>query len=898
MKKQLFFILLLFGLSGISLKAQEKLAFMGEVRDSLGAPLEFANVMAMDTVKNTIASFGVTNNTGAFRINLIEGKVYKLKVSFIGYLPFEKVFTARDTGGVPVLITLSNDVTQLDAVEVVTEMAVLIQGDTITYKTDVFTQGNERKLGDVLEDLPGFEVNENGEVSVQGKRVSKVLVDGKELFDGDTKLATKNLPANVVDKVQVLQNYNDIGPLSGVNNSQQLALNIQLKEDKKRIVFGDLTAGGGPQDRYRAHANIFYYDPKVNINFIGDANNVGELAFTMGDYFRFGAGLGSLASRSGSNFRVSNNQGGVPMAQRNSAQDLNNQFGALNYNLTPNARWRFSGFAIGSKVDNNLGSIQQRTYILQPGDNQEELSSQQNVKSTGGLLKFTAKYLPNPNLHLDYSLFGKLSNIRNTSDQTSQFTGFTNDILRVNSQDPWAIEQQLRAFYAPDDKNVLSFESSYKISEQDLTYDLATTQQPFASIIPLQGSVDGYNLVQLKDVATTNQEAALNYYRILNKTNHINFKIGNSYTSQTLNSNLLERMSDGTDNAIADMALTNLVDYTFQDYYVGVLFKTKLGKLVLTPALNLHYYDIENVQNGVSEGFSKTLLLPSLDARYEFRRSHSLTIKYDVNAEFTDVKNVARGIIVTGYNSLFGGNPTLQNNWYHRTSVNYSNFNMFNNFNVYGGLNYQKRFDDITNIIQFNGLERINSPINIDPANEILTGFANLSKRFSGFRVSGSGNWTRSVTNNRISDIDNENVSFQQRYKAAISSTLRKGIYLDVAYEVSFNKYAARFNTSKFENHRPSAGLEIEFLKSFNLDIDYEYNNYRNQTNGTESNYDLLNAKLIYRKDKSPWEFRVEGMNLMNTTGIRRDSFSESLISTYEYFIQKRYWLFSVMYDL
>ena len=898
MKKQLLFMILVLGLSGISLKAQDRFAFMGEVRDSLGAPLEFANVLAMDTVKNTIASFGVTNDKGGFRLNLVEGKVYKLKVSFIGYLPFEKVFTAKDSGGVPILVTLRNDVTQLDAVEVVTEMPVLIQGDTITYKVDVFNQGNERKLGDVLEDLPGFELNENGEVKVQGQTENKVLVDGKELFDGDTKLATKNLPGNVVDKVQVLQNYNDIAPLGGVNNSQQLALNIQLKEDKKRIVFGDLTAGGGPEDRYRGHANVFYYDPKVNINFIGDANNVGELAFTTSDYFRFGAGLQSLTSRTGSNFRASNNQGGIPRAERNNAQDLDNQLGALNFNLTPSSKLRFSGFAIGSRVDNTLGSIQQRTYVLQPGDNQELLTSEQNVQSTGGIGKLTAVFTPNPSLQLDYNVFGRLSDIRNTSDQNSQFTGFTNDIERVNSQDPWALEQQLRAFYAPDDKNVFSFEASYKRQLEDLTYDLATTQQPFASIIPLVDSEGGYNLVQFKDIRTNNQEAALNYYRILNKTNHINFKVGNSYTSQTLNSNLLERESDGTENSITDAALTNLVDYTFQDYYVGVLYKTKLGRLVLTPALNLHYYDIENVQNGVSDGFDKTLLLPSIRAKYNFRRSHSITVNYDVVADFTDVQNLARGIIVTGYNTLFGGNPGLQNSWYHRTSVNYSNFNMFNNLNVFGGLNYQRRLDDITNIIQFNGLERVNTPVNIAAANEALTGFANISKRFSGFRAGLSGNWTRSVTNNRISDIDNENVSFQQRYKATISSTLTKGVYLDLGYEVSFNKYEAQFNTSRFENHRPSARLQLEFLKGFELDVDYEYNNYINQTNNTDSNYDLLNAKLSYRKDKSPWEFRVEGMNLMNTTGIRRDSFSNSLISTFEYFIQKRYWLFSVMYDL
>ena len=195
------------------LLAQQKVVYLGEVRDSIGYPLEFANVMAMDTVKNTIASFGVTNNQGQFRLLLEEGKVYQLKVSFIGFLPFENYFTAKDTQALPVSIQLNNDERNLGSVEVVSEMPVLIQGDTITYKADVFTQGNERKLEDVLKDLPGFEVDEDGQVKVQGKKVDKLLIDGKEAFDGDTKLMTKNLPAKAVDKVQVLQNFNDVGPL-------------------------------------------------------------------------------------------------------------------------------------------------------------------------------------------------------------------------------------------------------------------------------------------------------------------------------------------------------------------------------------------------------------------------------------------------------------------------------------------------------------------------------------------------------------------------------------------------------------------------------------------------------------------------------------------------------------
>ncbi|MFT7270272.1 MAG: hypothetical protein ACI905_002500 [Roseivirga sp.] len=898
MKKAAFiFLVAMASLMANQLQAQQKVVYLGEVRDSIGYALEFANVMAMDTTKNTIASFGVTNNQGQFRLLLEEGKVYQLKVSFIGFLPFEQYFTAKDTQSLPVSIQLNTNERNLGDVEVVSEMPILIQGDTITYKVDVFTQGNERKLEDVLKDLPGFEVDENGQVKVQGVKINKLLIDGKEAFDGDTKLMTKNLPANAVDKVQVLQNFNDVGPLSGVNNSEQLALNILLKEDMKNLVFGDVEAAGGPEGRYKAHANAFYYNEKTSLNFIGDANNVGDLAFSMNDYFRFSGGLSGLSSRTGSNFNVSSDQLGIPMAERNSAQELNNQLGALSFNLTPSDKISFAGFAIGSKVNNTLGSVSERQYVLQSGENKELLSTQSNVQSTSGLFKLGATYTPSANFQVDYNLFVRISDIQNSSLQSSVFNNTTNNINGLRTQHPYAVEQQLRAFYAPDDKNVFSIETAYKSQEQDPSYNLMATQRPFAAVIPITGN-SPYNLLQLKNIGTEQLEAAANYYRILNNTNHINFKLGLNSTSQELSSGLLEKMSDGNTSPFNETSLNNLVDYSFNDYYFGLFYKIKLGNLVFSPGLSLHQYQIENRQNGVTEGFDKMLLLPSVNAKYNFRKSHSLSLNYSVNADFTDIQNAAQGIIVQGYNSLFTGNSVLDNSWYHNLNLNYFNFNMYNFLNVSGGLSYQKRYDDITNIIDFSGLERVNTPVNIDLANENLSGNASIDKRFDNYRVSLSGNWSRIVTNNRISDIANENVSFLQTYKAGLSTTLLKSVELNLGYEVSFNNYQANTTMSKFENHKPTGSLTFRFLEGFRLDTDYEYNIYKNTGNDTQSTYDILNAKLSYRKEGGKWEFKATGMNLLNTTGVRRDSFSESLISTYEYFIQKRYYLLSVVYDL
>ncbi len=256
----------------------------GFVLDSLNRPIAYANVVAINQSTQKIAGFGISNNEGKFKVTLLEGPSYLIRVSFVGYRQYEQALNTWDSD-TPQLVILKQSDTQLGLVEVVSEMPVTMKGDTLTYKTDAFTTGTERKLEDVLEKLPGFQVDEEGGVKVQGKTVDKVLIDGKPFMDGDTKLATKNLPANAVDRVQVLKNFNEVGPMRGLDTNETLALNIQLKDGKKNMVFGDLTAGVGPQKRYLAHANTFYYAPKLNVNFIGGTNNVGEQPFTLSGLF-------------------------------------------------------------------------------------------------------------------------------------------------------------------------------------------------------------------------------------------------------------------------------------------------------------------------------------------------------------------------------------------------------------------------------------------------------------------------------------------------------------------------------------------------------------------------------------------------------------------------------------
>jgi len=332
------------------LSFSQSIKYDGFITDSKAVPLEMANVMAVNQATKAVDAYSITNDKGRFQLNLKANSTYAIKISYIGYKPLEMTVTTT-TENITKVIALEEG-TMLEQVEIVREMPVSIKGDTIVYNADSFKTGTERKLEDVLKKLPGVEVNADGEVEVEGKKVSKLMVEGKDFFDGDTKLGVKNIPADAIDKVQVLRNYNEIGALKGVENNQDnIAMNIKLKAGKKNFWFGDATAGigvGHKDTRYIVNPKLFYYSPKYSLNLIGNFNNTGELPLTIQDYFKFTGGFRNMMSKGGSSFNVSSNDLGISLMRNNRAKEIETQFGATNFSYNPTKSLTLSGFAIVS----------------------------------------------------------------------------------------------------------------------------------------------------------------------------------------------------------------------------------------------------------------------------------------------------------------------------------------------------------------------------------------------------------------------------------------------------------------------------------------------------------------------------------------------------------------------
>lgn len=310
MKKLLFTLVILVSTFSFA----QTVRFEGIIQDDTKAPLEMANVMAMNQATKAMDAYAITNEKGKFLLNLKTNATYTIKLSYLG-MQNKEITVTTQSENITQNITMESGGIELQGVEIVREMPVSIKGDTIVYNSDSFTTGTERKLEDVLKKLPGVEVDAEGQVKVEGKAVTKLMVEGKDFFDGDTKLGVKNIPADAIDKVQVLRNYNENSIMKGVENNQDnLAMNIKLKEGKKNFWFGDMTAGigvGHDDERYVVAPKAFYYSPKYSINVMANSNNVGQQAFTIQDYFRFAGGFRNIMGKGGGSINVGSNSLGI-----------------------------------------------------------------------------------------------------------------------------------------------------------------------------------------------------------------------------------------------------------------------------------------------------------------------------------------------------------------------------------------------------------------------------------------------------------------------------------------------------------------------------------------------------------------------------------------------------------
>ncbi|MFV8346036.1 carboxypeptidase-like regulatory domain-containing protein [Flavobacterium sp. ZB4P13] len=892
----------LFFIASISFAQSVKLE--GLITDSKTVGLEMANVMAVNKATKAMDSYAITNDKGKFVLNLKPNTAYSLKISYLGMQNKELEITTTSENSIKNIVLEEGGI-ELDGVEIVREMPVSIKGDTIVYNADSFKSGTERKLEDLLKKLPGVEVNADGEVEVEGKKVSKLMVEGKDFFDGDTKLGVKNIPADAIDKIQVLRNYSEIGALKGVENNQDnIAMNIKLKSGKKNFWFGDMTAGIGvahEESRYLINPKLFYYNPKYSINLITNFNNIGELPLTVQDYFKFTGGFRGMMQKGGSSFNVSSNDLGISLLRNNQAKEIETKFGATNFSYNVNKAWTLSGFGILSSSETDLETKSQ-TNILQPNSSEilstENRQETANQKSNLGLFKLSSSYKPTTKFQFDYDILAKLSkqdeNNSLLRESIVSNNATTENINTLKKQDPISVNQNLSLYYTQSDKNIFAFEMQHLYQEEDPFYNANLQSQPFNLADYISGQ-NRNNINQSRFVKTNKIDAKLDYYYMVTPKSNINVTLGNTYSHQNFNSSIFQILDNETVNNLDDVANTNDVNYNFNDTFLGLHYKILSGKFTFTPGVSLHSYTMTNEQLGTNNGQNFFRALPDFLAIYQIKKSETLTYNFSYTNNFTDINQLAEGFIFSNYNSLTKGNRLLENATAQVHSLRYFKYNMFNFENITAFVNYSRRVDAIKTRAVFNGVNQTSSPFNSDFADETLSGNGSYGRSFlKNYKASLGANLNWSKFNNIQNNVFSTNESFIQSYTLKASTNYKNMPNLELGYNIVTNDY----NNATFYTEKPFARLDYFFLKSFSFVTEYEFYHYYNNTKTVNNEYDFLSASLIYQKKGSKLEYKVSGTNLLNTTSLNDDNFTQFATRTSQYTVQPRYVIFSLKYNL
>ena len=900
MKKLLLFFALGLFVNGYA----QNIRFEGVIMDSGKAPLEMANVMAVNQTTKAMDAYAITSDKGKFVLNLKANTSYTIKLSYIG-MQNKEITVATKSENIVQNITMESGGIELAGVEIVREMPVSIKGDTIVYNADSFKSGTERKLEDVIKKLPGVEINSDGEVEVEGKKVSKLMVDGKDFFKGDTKLGVKNIPADAIDKVQFLRNYNENSILKGVENNQDnVAMNIKLKSGKKNFWFGDISAAGGINDtnRYLVNPKLFYYSPNYSINLITNFNNIGELPLTVQDYFKFTGGFKNMMSKGGSSFNISSNDLGISLMRNNRAKEIETQFGAANFTYNVTKAWTLSGFGIILNSNSDL-ETKSTVNILNPSSNQiastenrDEVTSQ---KSNLGLFKLGSIYKPNSKFQLDYDILSKLSKQDENSSLLRQSivnSISTNEtIFTGKKQDPTSLNQNLSAYFTQSDKNVFAVEMQHLYQDENPFYNANLQSQPFSLIGYLTGQ-NRNDLSQNRFVKTNKLDAKLDYYYMITPKSNINITIGNTNSNQNFNSSIYQILDGGGINKLTDSQNNNSVNYKFNDAFLGLHYKFLSGKFTITPGVSFHAYDMTNTQLGISFNQNFFRILPDFVTIYQIKKAETLTYNFGFTNSFTDINRLAEGFVFNNYNSLSKGSRTLENATQQNHSLRYFKYNMFNLENISANLSYSKTVDAIKTQSVFNGVNQSSSPYNSYFADESASAFAMYGRSFfKNYKASFNTRLGWSKFNNIQNATLTVRESFTQTHTITAATNYKNLPNLEIGYSLTVNDY----NNSKFYTDKPFVKLDYYFLKSFSFVSEYEFYHYYNGDKTVNNEYDFLSASLIYQRTKeSKLEYKISATNLLNTTSLNDDSFSQFSTRTSQYTVQPRYILFSLKYNL
>lgn len=873
MHKSYLLLFVVFGLISLQLNAQEVCKLRGEVRDSIGLPVFDASVSVFNS-KNEGAGFAFTDKEGFFSIELPCNENYEIEIEHFDYESYAQQIQLNKSQSLR--FQLKKATITLEQAVIQAKRPITVKGDTIEYDADSFRTAADENLEDLLKKLPGLQV-ENGKVYYEGKEITTIKVGNREVLGGNTKLLTKNLPADAIDKVQLNKKFKANPFSNSLSDDEEAMLNIELKEDKKSLLFGTLTQGGDAHKHYDAQSKLFYFSPKTDLTSITDYNTYGKEVFTTEDYFTFLGGFSEFMEE-GSSFSLREEPHRISLGSAQNAAEMDAFLSALHFGYEPNKKLFTNGFVLFNYNDLSFHSTQER--IGEGLHFKDENDNDQRLLSTVG--RFRLDYTPDNQTQWKYR--ATLNYMENDNRQFANT--FLNDIstgVRENTNKNHSLVFRHNLSYirkiGRDDNLGIYFRHSVSNKSPDLL--ISTDLMPIVI-----DSIGFFNLKQNHRTKVQNFQIYGIYNHLLNNTSNLRFKAGANFSWQRLNNKIYE-----DDTLIASPLFMSDSDFDFTEIYADLTYTKKIGAFKFDAGVGLHNFRENTHTVNDAHALRLTKLLPHASLQIRPNNAQNINLSYSQQYKLPNLSDLSDGYEIQNYYSVYSGFLGLQPSLYHNGNVTYGYFNSFNFLNFYLGVNYSRIINNFQSQSDMSQMPQHNSLINNPEKDQTLSFYLGGQKRFSrlySLGLNSSISYFQYFTSIKSPVFDDEgnmsvvenwtdNSSLTQNYTLVNKFKIKRKVEFDLGLTYSNSHFKSLVST-RFESWRPFGKVAWSISDKFLFQSDYSY--YIQYTNGELINKNQgLNASLRFHVAKATYLSLIGG-NLLGDKRMVSSSFDETTNQT------------------
>ncbi len=857
----------------------------GYLFDEEGKPLMYATAVLLNPADSTMTNYAISDTDGKFTIKNIKAGKYILQTGFIGYESYFKnieypLASGNDLGG----IAMKPKAESLDEVQIsANRIPILIKKDTMEYVANAFKTKPDASAEELLKKLPGVKVDRAGNIKAHGENVNRVLVDGKEFFSGDPKVATKNLPADAIDKVQVYNKKSDATELTGIEDgSYQKTINMILKDGKKSAYFGDVTAGYGTEDIYQAGAKLFRFTKKNQFAALGMLNNINKVGFSFQDYLNFQGGLQSIMSGGGGSF-VIGGDGNMPINFGQSIDGLTKS-GAAGLNFTHEARKnnRFNISYMGNGTNNHLVQNNKTQNFSDAGDYNQVQDNDNHSKNRSHRVNFNWRNRIDDSQHLN--LKGSVGITDASGNSNSTISTFQNDVLMNNlksltDSDANSVNINTNASYMTKGKGawkLFSFDAkiatNQKLDKSD--WNNITNFLNKSTLIENKYQEDENSSFNASANASATLKLSKLYYIVPSIYSGISHKslVRDHFSEDLLINDLSINFEKRQSNILSGLSLKR---------------NTKKSQISFSLKLNQISMDVYS-DNHLMKDIHYTYLMPSASWSYEYKTAKRINFNYNTNVNTPEANQLLTVKNTQNTLQIYRGNLNLKPEYSHNLSLHWIMFDQFSSTSIFANASATYTKDKINfsrNILE-NFVQEIDL-LNVDydyRANASIELSTPIRKLGIDLRLTLSESWNKGI--NLVNGKENVNTNLSHTLGIILNN--RKNEKIDVTLGSTFSFSNAKYSIQQDLNRNYfnlSAYTDIritpndKWLFAFSADITH----YTEKSFGEAVNIPILKAEIsrYFLKNKRA-VLTLEAFDLLDKNK------GYSRVSTMNYLMEKR----------